>query len=167
MLNQLVQIPNQLLSHLDGLVQTDSPWLDRSTIKSVGGGSFRCGAPIECQATTASGVSAGGLENFLSPNSSEDNCVVRSHEARETILITRRLTCQLCPPIEPIDRKSSSALCDRGSLTANRNGPNVDSAKPLALWWRVNQTRTYPSLYQIGFSASTVRTREPPHRFSY
>ncbi len=35
MLNQLVQIPNQLLSHLDGLVQTDSPWLDRSTIKSV------------------------------------------------------------------------------------------------------------------------------------
>jgi len=37
MLNQLVQIPNQLLSHLDGLVQTDSPWLDRSTIKSVAG----------------------------------------------------------------------------------------------------------------------------------
>ena len=35
MLNQLVQILNQLLSHLDGLVQTDSPWLDRSTIKSV------------------------------------------------------------------------------------------------------------------------------------
>jgi len=85
------------------------------------------------------------LENFLSPNSSEDNCVVRSHEAREAILITRRLTCQLCPPIEPIDRKSSSALCDRGSLTANRNGP----------------TLIVPSLWRYG-GESTKLARTPP-----
>jgi len=32
---QLIQIPNQLLSHPNQLVQTDSWWLDWSTIKSV------------------------------------------------------------------------------------------------------------------------------------
>ncbi len=46
MLNQLVQIPNQLLSHLDGLVQTDSPWLDRSTIKSVASDLFKVLPPL-------------------------------------------------------------------------------------------------------------------------
>ena len=61
MLNQLVQIPNQLLSHLDGLVQTDSPWLDRSTIKSVDLYTIVCATGTELLTPNADTVGTQGM----------------------------------------------------------------------------------------------------------